>query len=245
MQNLDVGGADLSDHHPVSFSMPFRKPAPERRQVLVRNIKDMDMDAFQQDIRNSCLCNNPSDDITHLVNQYNTTLSNILDTHAPARSKTITIKPQSPWFTEEIRIAKRDRRRAERRWRSTRLSVHHEIYRTECRRVSKLCRDARKEYYCSRIEDCGTDQRKIFQIASDLMNKRKDTSLPSSCSSQELAEDFAEFFMDKISRIRMSFESNSSQPSNDSDSDQMDIPRLQILSPTTNDELKKIITGGN
>ena len=71
------------------------------------------------------------------------------------------------------------------------------------------------------------------------MSNHKDTSLPSSCGPQELAEDFAEFFMDKILKIWKSFESNSSQTSHDSESEQMDIPQLQILSPTTSKELNR------
>ena len=102
-------------------------------------------------------------------------MTNILNSHAPAHTKIITIKHQSPWFIEAIHEAKRLRRRAERLWRSTHLTVHLEMYRAVCVKVSKLCREAKQYYYTLKIEECGNDQKKMFQIANDLMNKRKDT----------------------------------------------------------------------
>ena len=246
MKNLEVGGAILSDHAPVSFSMPYRKPVPRRKEVMLRNIKDIDLDSFRTDISQSTLCTDPPDNIADLVDQYNTTLSNVLNTHAPARRKVITIKHQSPWYTEAIHKAKRKRRRAERQWRSTHLAIHLEIYRAVCAEVTKHCRQAKQDYYCQKIEESGSDQRKIFQIANELMNKTKDTTLPSTSSSKELAEKFADFFTDKIAKIRDSFEQNPTcMDSMNNQDDTQHIQHLTILAPTTEDELRKIICSGN
>ena len=74
------------------------------------------------------LHSNPSSDIGKLTEEYNLVLTSILDKHAPAKERTITLKTESPWYTEEIRIAKRERRKAERRWRSSgKLEVHKQL----------------------------------------------------------------------------------------------------------------------
>ena len=188
----------ISDHAPILFSIPYRKPAPKWKQVTLRKIKCIDMTVRLQDIQQSTLCTSPSDDVTELAEQYQTTLTAILDTHAPAQTKTI--KPQSLWYTETISEAKRVRRQAECRWRSTQLTVHLELYQAECQRVSMLCKQAKQHYYCLNIEECGNDQRKVFSIANDLMNK-KDIILPSIFDSKSLSETFADFFTDKIEKI--------------------------------------------
>ena len=110
VQCLDTDGAVLSDHAPILFSIPYRKPAPKQNQVTFRKITYIGMTVFLQDIQQSTLCTSPSEDITELAVQYQTMLTAILDTNAPAQTKTITIKPQPLWYTETIREAKRPKR---------------------------------------------------------------------------------------------------------------------------------------
>ena len=46
----------------------------------------------------------PVYDLEALVRQYNVTLKSMLETHAPLKTRTVTVRPYSPWFTEEIAI---------------------------------------------------------------------------------------------------------------------------------------------
>jgi predicted nucleic acid-binding Zn-ribbon protein len=242
VQNIDVHAAVLSDHSPISFQMPFRKPAPVQKEFTVRRLNNIDIDELHSDILNSKLVTSPPCDITEYVQLYNNTLSDILDSHAPSQTKKVTIKQQYPWFTEEIRNAKKQRRKAERQWRKTKLQVHLDIYKYECANVSRMCRKARSNYYCSMIEDCGNDQKKLFNIANELMNKKKDCTLPTS-NPQQLSERFAEFFTEKIAKIKKSFDSIttvSEHVTNESSP-----PVLSTFLPTTDDEVRKIIMDGN
>ena len=210
--------------------------------MTIRNLKNLDIASFENDIQQSPLVTAPPDNIEELVNLYNTTLSDTLDSHAPARTKMITIKHHSPWFTQEIQEAKQKRRRAERQWRKTRLAVHLDIYRIECANVSRMCSEARKCYYCLKIEESGPDQKKIFSIVNDLLSRKKDTSLPTTTNPNDLAEHFAEFFSDKIARIKETFQDRRDYTT---DAEVVPPPILDILTPATAEELKKIITGGN
>ena len=106
-----------------------------------------------------------------------------------------------------------------------------------------MCRDAKQDYYCLKIEECGNDQKKVFNLANSLMNNKKDSSLPSICSS-ELSEKFADYFTDKIAKIRESFENNDNGLTS-SEYSERNIPDLSVLSPTSELEIKKIIMEGN
>ncbi|CAB4034392.1 RNA-directed DNA polymerase from transposon X-element, partial [Paramuricea clavata] len=58
-----------------------------------------------------------------LVDCYNHTLSSSLDRHAPVNRKTVVKRPTVRWFNKEVELAKRARRRAERKWRRTKLTT--------------------------------------------------------------------------------------------------------------------------
>ena len=72
------------------------------------------------DIHSSQLLNTDllvSDDLDRLVGMNNSVLSELLDKHAPLKSKEITIRPKLPWITDEIVRLRQLRRRAGRLWR--------------------------------------------------------------------------------------------------------------------------------
>ena len=72
---------------------------------------------------------------------YNTLLIGLLDKHAPLKTRTITIRPLAPWYTEDIREEKQKRRALERRWRRTGLTVDRERFVEQCHVVMNLfCR---------------------------------------------------------------------------------------------------------
>jgi hypothetical protein len=52
----------------------------------------------------------------------------IIDKHAPLKSKNIILRPNTEWYSDELRAAKRDRRKAERRMRKSNLTVHREMF---------------------------------------------------------------------------------------------------------------------
>ena len=79
-----------------------------------RKIKSVDLDCLKQDIAKSdlCLqhcvgCRSSCEDFDKFVQSYNSTLSSILDRHAPLKSKVVRSGPQVPWYNQEIAEAKR------------------------------------------------------------------------------------------------------------------------------------------
>ena len=81
-----------------------------------RKLKGFDFDAFNEIIGSSGL----SDDcvwqsIESLAREYDEGLDRL----APKRTRTIVIRPNAPWYNEEIAIQKRKRRRLERKWKLT------------------------------------------------------------------------------------------------------------------------------
>ena len=74
-----------------------------------------------------CL-NCPAGDIDSLLDQYNTGIVALMNKHAPTIRRTIHVRARQPWRTDDLQQMRQETRRAERRWRRTRLVVHREIY---------------------------------------------------------------------------------------------------------------------
>ena len=108
----------FSDHITVLCDLELGKPPPKVKQGSYRIIKDIDREKLQVDLLSSELCQN-TDTLNELVNSYNTTLAQAPDRHTPLRTKVIRSRPLVPWFNEEIKAARREKRKAERKWRRT------------------------------------------------------------------------------------------------------------------------------
>ena len=51
-----------------------------------------------------------------LIECYNSTLTDILEKHAPLKEKVVRLQPHAPWYNNEIQKAKRERRKWERKY---------------------------------------------------------------------------------------------------------------------------------
>ena len=109
--------------------------------------------------------------LDNLVTQYNDVLSSILDTHAPVRTRTVTLRPVAAWYSEEINSLKKHRRRLERRWRRTKLSTDRQLFIAQCRAVHNLTCSSKKSYYTSLINDNQSDFKLLFKAIDNLLTE--------------------------------------------------------------------------
>ena len=68
--------------------------------------------------------------------------------------KLLRVRPTVPWYGDEIREAKRERRRRERKWRSTKLPSDHTKFKDQRRTVSQMLITAKSRHFCDKIEEC-------------------------------------------------------------------------------------------
>ena len=80
----------------------------------------MPIDSFLADLQCSPLITNPSKSLGSLMIAYNTTLSSLLDKHAPVITRFSSRKSKSnPWFTSTLRAFKSTVHHAENIWKRT------------------------------------------------------------------------------------------------------------------------------
>ena len=96
---------------------------------------------------------------------------------------------------------KTKRRRLERKWLATGQQVHHDNYRHQCAAVNNLIDSVKSSYYTSIIQEYSSDQKILFSTVNKLLHKKTVQHYPSTSSSEVLANNFADFFSEKIVKI--------------------------------------------
>ena len=166
----------------------------------------------------------------------------MVDKHAPVQSKFVTLRPNTEWFSDELRASKIQRRRAERKMRKSNLEVDRQIYREHCAFTNKLLQKSKADYYSNKIFEIGNDHKKLFKLANNLMGNTDPVTLPSHQTEFELANRFGAFFLDKIETIRTNLTISNSDTV---DPFYADTPFegncLTDFAPATIDEVKKIL----
>ncbi len=218
--SLTVHDPGISDHYAIQFELSIEKPPLPTQKIQYRKIKAIDLDNFRKDIQNANLGSSPAMSISEAVREYNNVLKELFDEHAPLKEKVVTVRPSAKWYSDEIKQAKRKRRKLERQWRKSKLEIHRQLYRDQCNEVTKLLKSSRQSYYADLIRENASNQKELFKVMDKLLHRSPQNSFPTSCSSKtELAEKFADFFVDKVEKIHSDLTSQQNEKGGTSNDD--------------------------
>ena len=134
-----------------------------------RKLKNIDITKFSSDIASSMLCASVHwDNIDAVSDCFNMTLTDILDKHAPLKTRIMINRPKIPWFNDDIKQLKRKRRRLEKKALKTDLPGDWNNYHKVRNQYSALLKSARVNYYSNLIDQCAGDSRKPFRVVNSL-----------------------------------------------------------------------------
>ena len=138
------------------------------------------------------------------ANQFCDFLRTVIDKHAPPSLRKVIIHNSSPWFEsmrDELSIAKRKRRQAERKWRNTKFTIFKDLYRQAKHKVSKLVHSAKCKIYTERIA-LASSSKELRQIVNILSNRHPPKTLPTIYPSADLPSIFIKHFTNKVEKLR-------------------------------------------
>ena len=199
-----------------------------------RTTVGMDLTSFKDDIARIDLFNDANPE--KLVDLYNNTLRLLLDRHAPIMSKKVLFRPKIPWINSDIIKAKRQRRKAERKWRTTRCQSDLILFKKSRNYVTFLMNKARQDYYSDLISNNSNDLKHLFKVSKNLLNIASAPVLPPHEDKEQLANEMGAFFIRKIANIRCDLDNHPPQVcrvgSNDSNDCKIDLPitKFNLLS---------------
>ena len=132
---------------------------------------------------------------------YNKCLIQVLDKHAPVKSKTVRKTHTQPWFTDSIKNEICVRHMKEKTYLKDPTDYNYMAFYYQCRHVTNVTKTAKCKYYHDKITEHNYDYHAIYTIVNAVLFRKESTPLPDWEEPKELAEGFSKFFVEKSDNI--------------------------------------------
>ena len=250
----------LSDHFPVLFAFDTALKVKQwKTHCDRRDYKSVDKSLFLEDL----VCaleknyNFSSDSFASCLDNFNTSLSNCIDKHAPIQRSKIKYKVRPPWIDHEFVLERAKRRRLEKLFKKSRSQLDKCMYVSQSNYCNRLIKEKRHLYYEKTIEICDGDQKSLFNFVNHLLDKDGGTKdcLPVITDSNsdvrsdlDLAADFNNYFIEKINTIRKGFPQSQSSQSADTGKQIIasnTTTSFDSFAPCTNQEVMELLQVGS
>ena len=106
----------------LTLTINFQKPRPLKMTTTSRDYRKMDWEKFSKLLQDRFPCEFPldSDDPNELVDVYEKITLSVLDEMCLVKTKESVLKPNVPWYNDNIHVERCVQRRLERKWQKTR-----------------------------------------------------------------------------------------------------------------------------
>ena len=193
---VDVIDKCISDHYFIFINIIAHKPEPEKQTVFSRNFRDINVDTFKNDIQDATNTITTTD-----INSFNEAIKSVCDKHAPLTHRKVTIRRFSPWYNTDVMTAKKERRRAERKWRKTGLETDRNAFLEKKTQWKRTIKCAKRQYHLKRLRNTKSCK-EMFRTCNEILGKSNETILPNNIIKKELPDCFSFYFDQKISNLR-------------------------------------------
>src|SRR3981081_3459848 len=186
-------------------------------------------------------CTPPANNMEDYLSQFDSTLTELLDKHAPPKIISCSSRTRKPFITPEILKEKSKRSKLESIYRRTRSLTDHLNFKAQSRLVAKLVTAARRTYFKSKIANSMHQPKKLWATLNTLLSRSTLPTLPnmSNSSPSVLASAFLSHFTEKITKLSSSFTSSSA--SSAKYIPLIPPPPISTFSPASNDEVRAAI----
>jgi len=209
--NIEAENSDpaVSDHALLTFCYDVPKPATYVKLITFRNYANIDQDSACNDIDELLKDIDISNlSLEELVEVYNAKLKIMFDHNCPVIKKRIAVRDDRPWYSSVVKHLRRERRKAERKWRQNKTDLTWSQYTLARGNVVTAIKNEKVKYYQGKVDSCGTDQKKLFLVVNSLLGGKSVNIKPSSDCDETLASEFVSFFASKIASIRHALDQN-------------------------------------
>ena len=198
-------GTFISDHRLIICKLSIIKEEVTTKTITGRSYRKLDTDKFKDLVDFGDM--NENDVLEYLVNQMNSTTTKLLDKLIPEKTMKITERRKELWYNNRIRDQRAVVRRRERIWRGYREEHQLIAFKSERNRLNRMLFKAKIDVISNEVIKCGKDTRALYKLINNITGVRKENPLPKCVTDKGLANEFADFFLDKILKIRKELDS--------------------------------------
>ena len=196
-----IPGSFLSDHTCVVSALTIDKPPIESKECTYRKIKDINRFELLLELQ-KWLIDFEAENLEEMIKSFNDTITSVLDEFAPVRNKIILQRQTNQWFSDRIKEQKRLVRNHEKWWQKYRLESIWTAFKVERNKCRKMIWSVCTQVLSDKVSGHGQDMKKLYSIVNGLIGRTVENPMPESESDKQLAEDFADYFMEKIKKIQ-------------------------------------------
>ena len=178
---------EISHHFLVDFTVNCVPVAKDYKTISVRDIKNIDPIKFDNDVKEKAW--NIHGTFGQKVKQYNDVLTNIMQEHAPLKKKKVKIIQSAPWFDSEYNNLRNLRRKAEKLYKSSKLSVDKDEFVRLLNQTIVLAYTKKRRYYEEKFKD-NSSPKTLYAVVNKILDNSPQRILPTSTSDLELANFF-------------------------------------------------------
>ena len=193
-------GPFSSDHCWLYGQINTQKPRPPTHVIKYRKLDSIDISEFFTDLRFDF---NEDMSLDQYIAEFNTKIITTLDKHAPIRSKKISNRLSKPWFDSNLIKHRKFVRNLEGKFRK--YNQHHQwlAFKIERGKYFKRVKAAKRTYISQEIKNNKGDIKTLYEFINTLTGRHKsEETFPDSSSDTDLANNFGDFFLNKILKIR-------------------------------------------
>ena len=190
----------LSDHAAVEFLLSVKKEHMFSKHVTIRKLKSIDIPSFTEDLQ--------LDEQTGwmrwwsgLIPIYRQFWTSML----PQKKNAQQLDP--PIHGSHMKSKKKRRvRRREKIWRQYGLTSNWTVLKIERQKYKQMLKDVKTQTICEKVADCNWESKKLYSLVCHLTGTKMDNPLPEHTDDEQLANEFADFFMGKIKPFTMALQ---------------------------------------
>ena len=190
-----------SDHYPIFCKINLNPQKKYFKTINYRAINSMNADQFTADLELQLKNMKISGSFRASVMFLTESVGSILDGYAPFQTKTISVVDRAPWFDQEYRELRKLRRSAESK--KNRSGTDYLYYKKLCTQANVLANKKKKDYLAKKVSGSSHKTRTLYKLVNRVLDRKQDSALPDNTGDlKQLSEDFNQYFIEKIDKIR-------------------------------------------
>ena len=194
----------ISDHAFTSFHIKISRPPIHKSLIKFRAISRINHNKFREDLISlgNDLKSSTTHDVTCSASDYDAKMTALLDKHAPQKSKLIIPRTCVAWFDKNAKDLKAKMRKQEKIWRKKKDPNELLKFKAIKKEYRHLIHSNKVLHFNKSINEASGNPKQLFAITMGLMGKTKTNHLPEANDDKALADEFADYFISKIEKIR-------------------------------------------
>ena len=194
VNRVEVSPSDhkISHHAHITFELDVIRPTTYSKKITFRSYRGLNVQEATSIIENDLL-STVVEGLTsvQMVDSCNRGFTSLGDQFCSFMTKEIRVRDDAECYDYRVVSLRRERRRAERRWRRIGSDAACTLFVSARRAVVKQIYTCKIEYYQHQMSQCDGDQRLTFVLLNSLMGCTLDPVMPTSFSDDELASHFS------------------------------------------------------